>query len=337
MPPAVWIGPSALTIPCPVTDMEQLSNRLSKVFSDYPELFNHCVKVYQKRVDYYRLTSEGQKILQPDTVFHITARASIKTDGNEVKTEYYRLHVGGINDLPSEDALIGELHRFAEYMQQKNRAKAVEDLYIGPVLYEDDAAMELLAEKIADYSHSYWISIRNQSDRKHRYLGKQVFPPALSVCQLGNDSVYNGVKLLGYRQVDADGTKPKTFAHYRKRNTEAHADGQDTFLGLSGFNRQRTFRRIKAGPWKHVTQPVFSVSRPTAPSLIANFTNVFLKRPKSGLGTHLYHKKEQNLTLRVDSRRLEHRQGRTCRRKLQLSFTRTIQAHACHFKRRERL
>ena len=163
MPPAVWIGPSALTIPCPVTDMEQLSNRLSKVFSDYPELFNHCVKVYQKRVDYYRLTSEGQKILQPDTAFHITARASIKTDSNEVKTEYYRLHVGGINDLPSEDALIGELRRFAEYMQQKNRAKAVEDLYIGPVLYEDDAAMELLAEKIADYSHSYWISIRNQS------------------------------------------------------------------------------------------------------------------------------------------------------------------------------
>ena len=53
MPPAVWIGPSALTNPCPVTDMEQLSNRLSKVFSDYPELFNHCVKVYQKRVDYY--------------------------------------------------------------------------------------------------------------------------------------------------------------------------------------------------------------------------------------------------------------------------------------------
>ena len=97
MPPAVWIGPSALTNPCPVTDMEQLSNRLSKVFSAYPELFNHCVKVYQKRVDYYRLTSEGQKILQPDSVLHISARASIKTDGNEVKTEYYGLDVGGIN------------------------------------------------------------------------------------------------------------------------------------------------------------------------------------------------------------------------------------------------
>lgn len=210
MPPAVWIGPSALTNPCPVTDMEQLSNRLSKVFSAYPELFNHCVKVYQKRVDYYRLTSEGQKILQPDSVLHISARASIKTDGNEVKTEYYGLDVGGINDLPSEDALIGELHRFAEYMQQKSRATAVEDLYIGPVLYEDDAAMELLAEKIAYHSHSNWISIRNKSDRKHRYLGKQVFPPALSVYQLGSDSVYNGVKLSGYRQVDADGTKSMT-------------------------------------------------------------------------------------------------------------------------------
>ena len=260
MPPAVWIGPSALTNPCPVTDMEQLSNRLSKVFSAYPELFNHCVKVYQKRVDYYRLTSEGQKILQPDSVLHISARASIKTDGNEVKTEYYGLDVGGINDLPSEDALIGELHRFAEYMQQKSRATAVEDLYIGPVLYEDDAAMELLAEKIAYHSHSNWISIRNKSDRKHRYLGKQVFPPALSVYQLGSDSVYNGVKLSGYRQVDADGTKPMTLPIIEKGILKNMLTGRVPTLGCPAstgnehfYESSRTLETLYIAGIFHVT------------------------------------------------------------------------------------
>lgn len=287
MPPAVWIGPSALTNPCPVTDMEQLSNRLSKVFSDYPELFNHCVKVYQKRVDYYRLTSEGQKILQPDTVFHITARASIKTDGNEVKTEYYRLHVGGINDLPSEDALIGELHRFAEYMQQKSRAKAVEDLYIGPVLYEDDAAMELLAEKIADYSHSFWISIRNQSDRKHRYLGKQVFPPALSVCQLGNDSVYNGVKLLGYRQVDADGTKPMTLPIIEKGILKHMLTGRIPSLGCPASTGNEHFDGLSRTLETRYTAGVFHVTS-NRPVPYSKLYKRFLKAAKKAGLEHTY-------------------------------------------------
>ena len=161
-------------------------------------------------------------------------------------------------------------------MRQKSRAKAVEDLYIGSVLYEDAAAMELLAEKIADHSHSYWISIRNQSDRKHRYLGKQVFPPALSVCQLGNDSVYNGVKLLGYRQVDADGTKPMTLPIIEKGILKHMLTGRIPSLGCPASTGNEHFDGLSRTLETRYT----AMSRPTAPSLIANFTNVFLKRPK---------------------------------------------------------
>ena len=303
MPPAVWIGPSALTNPCPVTDMEQLSNRLSKVFSSYPELFNHCVKVYQKRVDYYRLTSEGQKILQPDTVFHITARASIKTDGNEVKTEYYRLHVGGINDLPSEDALIGELHQFAQYMRQKSMAPPAEDLYIGPALYEDESAMELFAGKIANYTHSYWLWRQNKSDRKHRYLGKQVFPSDLSVWQLGNDSVYNGTKLLGYRQVDADGTRPKTLPLIEKGILKNMLTGRRPTLGCPTSTGNEHFYELNRDLKTSYTTGILHVTS-NRPLPLGQLRKRFLKSAKKAGLKHAYifrHKRTSPYALiRVD-------------------------------------
>ena len=191
--------------------------------------------------------------------------------------------------------------------------------------------MELLAEKIAYHSHSNWISIRNKSDRKHRYLGKQVFPPALSVYQLGSDSVYNGVKLSGYRQVDADGTKPMTLPIIEEGILKNMLTGRVPTLGCPASTGIKPYfgntLHSRYFP-RHVQPP-----RPLQQTLQA-FSKI---GQEGGLETHLHHKKEQNLTLRVDTHRFEHRQGRTRRRKLQLSFTRTIQTHACHFKRRKRL
>ena len=210
MPPATWIGPSALTGRCRPEDMEALSNRLSKVFLEYPELFNHQVYMEERRVDYYRLTSEGQKILQPDTLLSLSARASCRDTKGRIETEYYRLRAGSLGDLPPEEELLKELHQFARHMQAKSRASSVEDLYIGPVLYVDDAAQSVLVGKIAEHAHSNWVWYQNRFDLKHRYLGKMAFPALLSVYQLGNDSAYNGVKLLGYRQVDADGRPPQS-------------------------------------------------------------------------------------------------------------------------------
>ena len=210
MPPATWIGPSALTGRCRPEDMEALSNRLSKVFLEYPELFNHQVYMEERRVDYYRLTSEGQKILQPDTLLSLSARASCRDTKGRIETEYYRLRAGSLGDLPPEEELLKELHQFARHIQAKSRAASVEDLYIGPVLYVDDAAQSLLVGKITEHAHSNWVWYQNRFDLKHRYLGKMAFPALLSVYQLGNDSAYNGVKLLGYRQVDADGRPPQS-------------------------------------------------------------------------------------------------------------------------------
>ncbi len=43
MPVAEWIGPSGLKNICPIQTMIEKANRLSTVFSEYPELFDQSV------------------------------------------------------------------------------------------------------------------------------------------------------------------------------------------------------------------------------------------------------------------------------------------------------
>lgn len=207
MPAAVWIGPSGLKNICPINTIIEKANRLSTVFSEYPELFDHFVRIDQTCRNHYRLTSEGQKILMPDTVAYVVGCANIKTKDGRLITKYYSMRASNMDDLPAEEIIADELREFAEYTIRYAHASLTEDLYVGPLLYEGDKAKEVLSNTILDYTHLFRYSSLSQERNKYLYLGKQIFPKILNVYQT-NDSVYNGIKLQAYRQVDANGTPP---------------------------------------------------------------------------------------------------------------------------------
>ena len=283
MPPAVWIGPSALTGHCSIKDLKTLSNRLSEVFLQYPELFNHRVVIQQKRTDYYRLTSEGQKILQPDSLLTISAEASSRNEDGQINKEYYSLNAGSLGDLPSEETLIQELHRFARYVLKMDHAASAEDLYIGPVLYEDKAVQDLLEKQISNYAHFNWNGGNNRSDRKYRYVGKQIFPSLLSVYQLGRDSVYNGVKLLGYRQVDADGKQPMTLPIIEKGVLKNLLTGRTPTLGCPASTGNEHFHTSHRDIRTQYTGGIFHVTSSHAISYDKLYKRLLRSARKAGL------------------------------------------------------
>ena len=209
MPAAEWIGPSGLKNICPIQTMIEKANRLSTVFSEYPELFDHSVYIKQICRNHYRLTSEGQKIMMPDTIFHVGGRVNIKTKDGRLLTKYYGINVGNIDDLPFEEKIADELREFAEYTIRCAQTSPVEDLYVGPILYEGNEAREALSNIILDHTHLFRYSPSSYERNKYLYLGKQIFPRILNVHQI-NDSVYNGKKLRAYRKVDANGTPSMT-------------------------------------------------------------------------------------------------------------------------------
>ena len=242
LPPVVWIGRSAVNENTSIDTMKHLAERLSKVFLDYPELMNHKVYIRQRRFDHYRLTSEGQKIMIPESQLTIFADADIKTNNGLCITKEYRRHVSRIEDLPSERDIADELRQFAESIIKESKAKVVKDLYIGPVLYEGEAAAEIIADNAIFYAHSYSYPERDMYDKKYLYLDKKIFPKQLDVYQLGKDSIYNGVKLMGYNPVDANGQKPMTLKFIEKGilknmlSKRAPSVGSNLYTGNEWFN-----------------------------------------------------------------------------------------------------
>lgn len=242
LPPVEWIGRSAVNENTSIDTMKHLAERLSKVFLDYPELMNHKVYIRQRRFDHYRLTSEGQKIMIPESQLTIFADADIKTNNGLCITKEYRRHVSRIEDLPSERDIADELRQFAESIIKESKAKVVKDLYIGPVLYEGEAAAEIIADNAIFYAHSYSYPERDMYDKKYLYLDKKIFPKQLDVYQLGEDSIYNGVNLMGYNPVDANGQKPMTLKFIEKGilknmlSKRAPSVGSNLYTGNEWFN-----------------------------------------------------------------------------------------------------
>ncbi len=242
LPPVEWIGRSAVNENTSIDTMKHLAERLSKVFLDYPELMNHKVYIRQRRFDHYRLTSEGQKIMIPESQLTIFADADIKTNNGLCITKEYRRHVSRIEDLPSEKDIADELRQFAESIIKESKAKVVKDLYIGPVLYEGEAAAEIIADNAIFYAHSYSYPERDMYDKKYLYLNKKIFPKQLDVYQLGEDSIYNGVNLMGYNPVDANGQKPMTLKFIEKGilknmlSKRAPSVGSNLYTGNEWFN-----------------------------------------------------------------------------------------------------
>lgn len=242
LPPVEWIGHSAVNENTSIDTMKHLAERLSTVFLDYPELMNHKVYIRQRRFDHYRLTSDGQKIMIPESQLTIFADADIKTNNGLCITKEYRRHVSRIEDLPSEKDIADELRQFAESIIKESKAKVVKDLYIGPVLYEGEAAAEIIADNAIFYAHSYSYPERDMYDKKYLYLGKKIFPKQLDVYQLGEDSIYNGVNLMGYNPVDANGQKPMTLKFIEKGilknmlSKRAPSVGSNLYTGNEWFN-----------------------------------------------------------------------------------------------------
>ena len=199
MSPAVWFGPSAFKRVCTTDSMKRLADRLSAVFLQEPCVSGNKVTVKQVRSNYYRLNSKGQKILQPDSLFVIEAWVEV-SDNGRVVSDTYRFRTGGVNDLPSEGELNTELHKFAEYLRTQCRAEAVAEKYSGPVLYMGDEAVNVLRRSFLNSIHSC----------NYKDLGIQVYPSFINVNLIGGDSIYKGVKLFNYHQVDADGQQPKS-------------------------------------------------------------------------------------------------------------------------------
>ena len=192
---------------------ESLVRSLSAVFRTAPDLYRTSVEWTAGTVRTWYVNSEGTSFVRTSPWTALSVRASTQaTDGMSL-TDVMSTYGAVPADLPPRDALSGDVTQLVARLQKLRQAPRAET-YNGPVLFEGQAAAELVNQVLAprlvasrrpvsDNPMFEGFATRFENPLLDQ-IGGRVLPKFLSV----TDNPSNGPhpnRFLGGRRVDDDG------------------------------------------------------------------------------------------------------------------------------------
>jgi predicted Zn-dependent protease len=193
---------------------EGMARRLSALFRQTPDVFTSHVALDAANVSVRYLNSEGFSDTrnQPDIAFNASA-ATQAADGGPLD-DFIWLFGRSLAELPSERELSARLLALGKEVSDLRSAGRIEN-YNGPVLFEDDAAVQ--AFRIAfmpDLLGTRHIlsdipGLQNQNTQAESpfldKIGARVLPTFLGVTDDPTLAEFEGARMAGFSKLDEDG------------------------------------------------------------------------------------------------------------------------------------
>ncbi len=201
--------------------LTQYSNDISRAFKSYKSLSGSWVRISGYKANIYYSNSEGSKASYPASILRMVIQAETQAPNGEIFELYKLYHALTEADLPSKEQVIQDVKTLAETLSQLKDAPVFDDVYNGPVLFEDQAASEVV-RKTMFYAKNENLSasrkpvtgnsgmnpaMQNKVSADDR-IDKKVSPEGLFVWAKPLMKSYNGMPLVGTYPIDMDGTVP---------------------------------------------------------------------------------------------------------------------------------
>ncbi len=187
----------------------------SAIFSAYPEVLASGVEFHFNQDTTYYLDTEGTALRYPDDVAWIYARAEGQSPDGMVLRDTLSTPAFTLAQLPSEQETDASITALARNIKALAQAPAGEG-YVGPVLFEPQAAAQLLAQLLGDNLHIPRKPVSDPSrpvnviaSEFEGRTGSRVLPEWLDVVDDPTQTTYQGKTLTGYYPFDFEGVKPK--------------------------------------------------------------------------------------------------------------------------------
>lgn len=193
-------------------DMEKLNGyakKLSAVFKEYPHLFNTEVSINGDEVYSYRSTSENVNIKRPHHNVVIKFSAQFEDENRVRLADDMKLQYERPSEIPSLDSLEACVRRFADGCMAIRNAEAMPEYYKGPVMFEHEAAKQVFTVNYLTPGDFYaQPSMQESTKGLGQKIGKKIMDERFTISNETNLSDYQGQKLYGHYDVDADGFTP---------------------------------------------------------------------------------------------------------------------------------
>jgi predicted Zn-dependent protease len=193
---------------------ETMVRSLSALFRQAPEVFTSHVSLDAVNTATRYLNSEGFSYTRSHSAITFDASAATQApDGGQIE-DFVWLYAKSLSELPSEQELSARVIALGREVSELRSAQRLEN-YNGPVLFEDDAAVQAFRLAfVPDLVGTRRVisdmpNMQNPGGQAENpfldKIGARVLPAFLSVTDNPTLAEFHGTRMAGFSKVDEDG------------------------------------------------------------------------------------------------------------------------------------
>jgi TldD protein len=212
---------------------------LTSLYRDYPEIQLVSASVRFNAVNEYFVNSEGTVVRQGRTTATVTVSGSTQAeDGMRLNRNPFWTEARP-EDLPSRDALLKQSKQMLDTLKALRAAPIVEESYRGPVLFDPDAADDIVAGLLG----ANLVGRKPQPGRPNRTSGAfatsyktRVLPKFATLLDDPTMKQFDGKNLVGSFDVDSEGVKARPVTLVQDGVLENYLTGRQPIRDLPTSN-----------------------------------------------------------------------------------------------------
>ncbi|MDR2384565.1 MAG: hypothetical protein LBD80_02715 [Tannerella sp.] len=186
--------------------------KASEIVKKYPEIISSSVNILNRNAMLYTYNTEGTQMAVPHSyhMVHLNLRTRAE-DGQNLNHNLY-IQRSDFKDMPTLQQFIDTCEITINRLLALRKAPLVKEAYSGPVLFENQAIVEIFEEYF--FSKKALIAQRKSvtgqgGNNTEMMKDKKLISRSLSIKSLSGSPTYKGKKLEGYIPVDEEGVVPE--------------------------------------------------------------------------------------------------------------------------------
>ncbi len=188
----------------------KIARHLSGLFKDAPKIQSSSVSVVGVAGNETVISSEGFLTRKGDTFARVVVTASTQAEDGMPLGDFCAFYAPSADQLPALDAMEKDVRAMIDRLTALVTAPRADE-YIGPVLFEGEAAgftmLELIVDRLTNPHEP--LGAKNSGSPFKNRLKKRVAPPFLTMRDDPTVTEYDGIPLLGSFAIDDDGVAAK--------------------------------------------------------------------------------------------------------------------------------
>ncbi|NQW30309.1 MAG: hypothetical protein HQ472_07350 [Ignavibacteria bacterium] len=215
IPPGEFYDEKYATLRTSIPNMQETCNALSMVFRDFPDVVASKVGMEFVPETIYYLSSDGRKSKKIECFTGIEVVAIAQADDGMPAFNTYAAYGISPSKLPSADSLLHAVKDLARSISAEIHAASIE-AYSGPVIFEGQAAGEVIAQVFAPNLVSQrqplsegGFSAGERNLAFQNKIGARVLPEFLSVFDTPSKRYFSGNEVAGYYELDDEAVQAK--------------------------------------------------------------------------------------------------------------------------------